>query len=154
MRFNVNWFIQYEIKPNATYDQFSIIKPKATFLTLTIIIIANCSSYCCIEIEFFIQNARGIVYTVCVYLCVMLFFGVKIFVKMEHMACVKDTGKRGEEKKVSTPRRGGGGSGDTSEFQSVRNVEGHPSRAKRAVSNIVRGCQKATRKGRQLFPSC
>lgn len=36
-------------------------------------------------------------------------------------------------------------SGDTGEFQSVRNVEGHPSRAKRAVSNIVRGCQKRGR---------
>lgn len=93
----------------------------------------------------------------------MCFFGVKIFVKTlktEHIARLHGAAVQrtrvNEEKgqEVSTPGRGGGGSGDTSEFQSVRNVEGHPSRAKRAVSNIVRGCQKATRKGRQLFPSC
>lgn len=67
--------------------------------------------------------------------------------------CWEEGEKSSEGTKVAT---------HTSEFQSVRNVEGHPSRGKRAVSNIVRGCQKAMRpyargggeEGRQLFPSC
>lgn len=58
----------------------------------------------------------------------------------------EESGER-ENRKKKTLIDGEGASSDISEFQSVRNVEGHPSRGKRAVSNIVRGCQKATEEG-------